>query len=1428
MFLMLYYLSIHIYTIPRFDDGRHMHMPLYIPLFDIVLLSLGQVNPCLVFVQHLTGVESRSRVSCPTDSCILHHGDTSRISRYCSARRPSLSLYNIYRSIRSMPFLLPALTSLFSDSMVLYLHHVGLYAAHVTAATATVVVAASTVATTQQQENNSINSIYSGENENDTTATDDSSPLAAFYYQVGYLPFLAGLRIALLMLPLFFHSYTGTALKCATFYRVLYSTSLILLLFQMLALAVMDPKSLQALVILSGSNGSTSGSVLDSGKNTPQVLHEQQLHELQRIWYMLLFSTMSNICHVVLFWHVRSTAQSPHYASSFYFAIRSSATSSAEAAAYRATANSINTGLYGNHVAAVNEFVVDLRLRLNRAKKEWTKRLEDFVNHGSPSEETSNNSSNITLKNHPLTPFRVLLSLFAYEDVLQNGKLEAVYQVDGGQSMTFYIPQLLSFLLHGAGDSLQSSSALEEWILEKCRTNVYFAHKCFWFLRAWCLEQVIIMPPQPPSSKGYDLATSLSGGATTATSLSSLCYSTTPSRKNNNDTATSSRSKSDSVLQVSEDRTNMQQQSSLPPLLPPYLDQPAPSPTSTDSWDDNSNDDGGDGGIFAGTTSGISTDLMASRNSAAQRRTRCPSPLPPISGKFSNNATPGTSMLSAAVLATPSSTLRTTASSVLSTTLHDCLASPKTAAGGGARMITSTSNSNLGAMMADKFLPEERAMIERLMLRVKECGQESAHLLQYGHHATTHPYSDTVNVSPSKHHAKNAESSTIHLCSSSSEDEDSYITATQEDYDTTDDEYEDLISPTCPDKSDTATATVCKLLSASLSYASPDASLFARVQTMAIAAGQIPINPITQEPSPRHLACLAAGQRKYGFLPWSQVMEGRQKQPLKRIGQRETQDFDQTPRFVDSLLHLAESLFRIPREQRKAELLRQLRILECDFLPSNAIYLPISQNVRHTVWRIVPEESIPLNTKERVPCLLALEVVNHDATKENSTRGTSSKRRDGNAWRNILGHIGQHRSVHDVKPQTSPLSSPWAVASTAGSKSPQMEQAALSSSWSPPQKSFQHMESASIDVSIGATGIRGAVAGNGNISITKSNSESVGMSEADVVNQWRFKIRQPLRHVSLIDKVTGGLDKVHKVLRTTSAGGVATVAGTLQRSTSDELQNLVSTMTGERLEQLGGEKPPTAARLATISLSSDAFMKEPGQGNQIISDDECIWQMEEQQIGVSSLNLSRASSVGSIVSMGQWGSPTPMESPPPFNNVDRRSIDGIGQQNVRRRFDRESNEQRNGGNISLRYGSDHEDDQAEDDLVQQNWLSNSGGWGRSSSMDNVSGHPLSPVPATRKRNKPPPVVFRESWNNKEERVRQNSIYGQHPGWKLLPILVKAQDDLRQEQLASQLIYRMASILANENVPVWLCPYEIIALTDTGGIIEAIPDTISES
>jgi phosphatidylinositol kinase/protein kinase (PI-3 family) len=62
----------------------------------------------------------------------------------------------------------------------------------------------------------------------------------------------------------------------------------------------------------------------------------------------------------------------------------------------------------------------------------------------------------------------------------------------------------------------------------------------------------------------------------------------------------------------------------------------------------------------------------------------------------------------------------------------------------------------------------------------------------------------------------------------------------------------------------------------------------------------------------------------------------------------------------------------------------------------------------------------------------------------------------------------------------------------------------------------------------------------------------------------------------------------------------------------------------------------------------------------------------------------------------------------------------------------------------------------------------------------------------------------------------------------LPVIVKAFDDLRQEQMVSQILAAFHNILREARVPVYIRPYDIIATEKggTGGLIEAVPDTVS--
>ncbi len=88
------------------------------------------------------------------------------------------------------------------------------------------------------------------------------------------------------------------------------------------------------------------------------------------------------------------------------------------------------------------------------------------------------------------------------------------------------------------------------------------------------------------------------------------------------------------------------------------------------------------------------------------------------------------------------------------------------------------------------------------------------------------------------------------------------------------------------------------------------------------------------------------------------------------------------------------------------------------------------------------------------------------------------------------------------------------------------------------------------------------------------------------------------------------------------------------------------------------------------------------------------------------------------------------------------------------------------------------------------------------------------------------IIFKEKWRDKEDRIRPTSPVGKCPGWNLIPVIVKSNDDLRQEQLASQTIRYMHIILEEARIECWLRPYEIIALSSNSGLIEAIPNTVS--
>lgn len=939
-----------------------------------------------------------------------------------------------------MPFLLPALTSAICDVAIIYL------------------------------------SRHGPKHEDDTTRR---------LYLGKYILPLAIIRLFLLLVPLPYHSYHGKALRCPLLFQLFYGVTLVVLFFHALSLIMVDPGSLGSLLTLR-----------DSSSSLPSSISSHQM-VARNLWWSLIFTLVSTLAHVALLFHVRSTAPPDvellkgrpkvllYYVKEHEDTERESLLLSDDKEEISLGVGSVSSSTNRVHEIS-NKLMTELQVSLLKAKGEWTKRLEDyqFRSNGAV------NNQDILLKHH-LTPFRVVLELFAGEDVLTNGRLDAVYNQDDGAALMFFIPQLLSFLLHGA---YESSPQLEEWILETCQKNLFFAQKAYWFLRAWALESSNILAGECQRNQG-------------ATRLS----------------------KSSSLASFE-------------------------------------------------TTDELAVDHP------------------------------------------------TTAKS--------------------------------------KLLPEERAVIEELMRKVMERGEEVAKLLHFGAMGYDQDYANG--------RAYNG-----------------YF-----------DEEKEMMS--------------------SSSSSSPSALMFAAE------SGAIPIDPSSGIPSAKHFECLAAS-RRYGFLPLDNALttkthihcisNKKSKDVMRRNGGA-TSYFDSDPVFLDALITIADALFKVPREHRTEEFRRQLKLLEVEALPSNEIYIPL-QDPHHRVWRIVSEESIAISTKERVPCIICLEVVDYSPREVPSARD--------------LRKLLDQRSKGSTKDPNAKLTS----------------------------------------------------------------------SERDTVGRWRFNQRDPHRRETAFEKLT------HSMLRR----GIGKLPDQVNRSMREQLTRLKNaksdmqdfwsikvpdTFSFDSDDEEQGHipaSPPNMQPLPNKDIERGAEWDDNG-----VSDDEAT---ETPKVPLAPARQPGSPRVSSTASaMGQWSSPSlKIEEMQANANL---HLEDLVSPTLKHRSYQAVNKGRSSG------------------------MSSTFPPGAKTTLEDVNGtdrtksagtHPKPPT-------KPPPVVFKENWKDKEDRLRSKSAFGNHPGWRLLPVLVKSNDDLRQEQLASQLIYRMALILARERVPVWLCPYEIVALEASGGIIEAIPDTIS--
>jgi hypothetical protein len=87
-------------------------------------------------------------------------------------------------------------------------------------------------------------------------------------------------------------------------------------------------------------------------------------------------------------------------------------------------------------------------------------------------------------------------------------------------------------------------------------------------------------------------------------------------------------------------------------------------------------------------------------------------------------------------------------------------------------------------------------------------------------------------------------------------------------------------------------------------------------------------------------------------------------------------------------------------------------------------------------------------------------------------------------------------------------------------------------------------------------------------------------------------------------------------------------------------------------------------------------------------------------------------------------------------------------------------------------------------------------------------------------------AFGERWAEKRARIAATSPEGSTVGWDLSGVIVKSNDDLRQEAFVMQLIELCQEAFELAGLELWVNPYRILATGRTTGVIEMVRNAMS--
>ncbi|DBA01137.1 TPA: hypothetical protein N0F65_001765 [Lagenidium giganteum] len=496
--------------------------------------------------------------------------------------------------------------------------------------------------------------------------------------------------------------------------------------------------------------------------------------------------------------------------------------------------------------------------------------------------------------------------------------------------------------------------------------------------------------------------------------------------------------------------------------------------------------------------------------------------------------------------------------------------------------------------------------------------------------------------------------------------------------------------------------------------------------------------------------------------------------------------YQRTLGFIDALTTLADDLIPKPLIDRNPSLREGLRTIEAQFLPSNVIYLPVG-NRCHRVKAIHVDECFAFSTKERVPYLLCVEVIEY-ATPHQAASTPPRKRRRKKARR---------KQLNPSKAKTEDTSTEKRIWGFRFGK----QYSTLSDSSTTREFEITNSTSDCSDIeqqrsSSGSTSTRSS-------SGSPSRKSQWQFSGPPDMSSFRGSVQSSFRSLaSLIDRPSTeeqhAIDNADPNVVALTPTGAETYTPefcdlhqalpAIDESTS--VMGQWGSAKGKKRSKPQTEDTDEATSVTTrASVAFDKFYAS--------------WFAKKQRDSDSS-----DSSLG--VNSSDAATPEAKESEKD-NQIENQTEAEEHQRSVRK------------GKRAPCASLDFEDSEAwkvnfelEDELTD-----------RDSAGDiNDKRVRLESEDAVEAEDEQPIIVFKEHWSEKEARIRRTSPYASHPGWRLIPVIVKSNDDLRQEQFAAQLIAQCDRIFKQYSLPLKLRPYNVIATSAHCGLIEAVPDTVS--